>query len=1173
MTKSTYDFSSFSEKELVEMSRDILNISFKFNLNLAIEGNGSYYPDLWQQGKESIEVAAQIFGPQGIEFPFNDKYILDRTLPYLKDLKPKRFFILLFTVYDNESSDFQFRNSLSQHTIEFKIFDLTWIQKQLDDQPEIAEKWFKKSTEIELTSFASFDQWQVNPSSGKSRSFFAAGHHYNGTDNQLPRFVKDGIWENGHDDKFKKAVKSVEVGDILFAKSSWAKSGQGFLTINGVGVVTKNFDDGHQLGVKWHVFENRIDLTVGAHYRNALNKIQPDYISPILDSILDRQPDLPDIIQNLSNKGTDHNEIASLIQSNIDSGADFWWINAGEKWTIDSLQVGEKNSYRPPSNSKSSSTYISGVSPGDLLIGFQAVLYNGVVGLLRITTIDEDGRYHFELLYKFQQRTTLDKLKSLPLFSQSSLSKSLQGSLHTLTPELFEEILNTTELSLPDGLTSKKLNQSKIASLSHDAIDGEDYLGIEKDVTSFAKVIASNSFTPPLAIALFGQWGTGKSFFMKKLMKRIDMLATSGNDFYRAGIAQIHFNAWSYLDTNLFASIVAEVFEKLDEYISGNKKSEVRIKNIENELTDKLSIAGKQRELLREKKETQIKNIRGLRKKILVIKKESKDKIEEIKSKNSKMIFDEVDKDLNMKTKLKDAVSQLSIKSDELGEINPDSLLSELKSGQNFIRESLKLARNDNWGILVLILLGIVSVGLSFIPAISSLDITIPQVITIIVAPIPILWKSIKGAIGLLTPVITKVNSIRDQREKRLKEIESKYEQEVEAAKLEIEIKNQEILSFQEEIHSLESDYSKINYLLKHNLKQQAVYSFINERNKSEEYQKYLGVVSTIRKDFEILSDLFDQSKDDGREFRDNFERPLERIVLYIDDLDRCKEDQVIQVLEAVNLLMAFPLFIVVVGVDPRWVKNALIKEYHMQFAGVKNKMTTGIEPIEASNYLEKIFQVPFHLEEAQDESVKEMIKNLGTSSTIENVTTEVDDKPKKRSDATPRSETTKPEAVPIKEKVSNILKKVLPKQESELLSLSDREVELLQEMSGIIGTNPRAIKRFVNVYQIVRAHEGLGTTPGTDEEYLVLMILLALPIGNYKSLYKHTMRLSPDEFHTFGDFLKHIDKSNQDDLQAKKLEEYIESTSNKGLILGLRLDVLIKQNEFIRRFTFSEIA
>jgi hypothetical protein len=31
---------------------------------------------------------------------------------------------------------------------------------------------------------------------------------------------------------------------------------------------------------------------------------------------------------------------------------------------------------------------------------------------------------------------------------------------------------------------------------------------------------------------------------------------------------------------------------------------------------------------------------------------------------------------------------------------------------------------------------------------------------------------------------------------------------------------------------------------------------------------------------------------------------------------------------------MAFPLFIVVVGVDPRWVKNALIKRHSSQFSG-----------------------------------------------------------------------------------------------------------------------------------------------------------------------------------------------------------------------------------------------
>jgi hypothetical protein len=72
---------------------------------------------------------------------------------------------------------------------------------------------------------------------------------------------------------------------------------------------------------------------------------------------------------------------------------------------------------------------------------------------------------------------------------------------------------------------------------------------------------------------------------------------------------------------------------------------------------------------------------------------------------------------------------------------------------------------------------------------------------------------------------------------------------------------------------------------------------------------------------------------------------------------------------------LAFPLFVVVVGVDPRWIKNALIKKYHLQFGN--NEGDLGLEKINASNYLEKIFQVPFQLETASDENVKNMIRNL----------------------------------------------------------------------------------------------------------------------------------------------------------------------------------------------------
>jgi hypothetical protein len=39
-----------------------------------------------------------------------------------------------------------------------------------------------------------------------------------------------------------------------------------------------------------------------------------------------------------------------------------------------------------------------------------------------------------------------------------------------------------------------------------------------------------------------------------------------------------------------------------------------------------------------------------------------------------------------------------------------------------------------------------------------------------------------------------------------------------------------------------------------------------------------------------------------------------------------------VKVLEAIHLLLAFELFVVVVGVDPRWLNNALSEKYKNTF-------------------------------------------------------------------------------------------------------------------------------------------------------------------------------------------------------------------------------------------------
>jgi hypothetical protein len=44
----------------------------------------------------------------------------------------------------------------------------------------------------------------------------------------------------------------------------------------------------------------------------------------------------------------------------------------------------------------------------------------------------------------------------------------------------------------------------------------------------------------------------------------------------------------------------------------------------------------------------------------------------------------------------------------------------------------------------------------------------------------------------------------------------------------------------------------------------------------------------------------------------------LSRIILHVDDLDRCPPHVVVDVLQAVHLLLCFPLFTVIVAVDVR---------------------------------------------------------------------------------------------------------------------------------------------------------------------------------------------------------------------------------------------------------------
>lgn len=98
------------------------------------------------------------------------------------------------------------------------------------------------------------------PEGAGSRACWFVGASW-GTDDQTQRFLSAGIWENGYQDKYLDAVRSIKPGDRIAIKSSYTRKydlpfdnrGQtvSVMAIKAIGSVTENLGDGRRLKVDW----------------------------------------------------------------------------------------------------------------------------------------------------------------------------------------------------------------------------------------------------------------------------------------------------------------------------------------------------------------------------------------------------------------------------------------------------------------------------------------------------------------------------------------------------------------------------------------------------------------------------------------------------------------------------------------------------------------------------------------------------------------------------------------------------------------------------------------------------------------------------------------------------------------------------------------------------------
>ena len=277
----------------------------------------------------------------------------------------------------------------------------------------------------------------------------------------------------------------------------------------------------------------------------------------------------------------------------------------------------------------------------------------------------------------------------------------------------------------------------------------------------------------------------------------------------------------------------------------------------------------------------------------------------------------------------------------------------------------------------------------------------------------------------------------------------------------------QKIAAAKAEIEALDAGSATSEYLL----------------DRAAEFRSRQGLIALIREELEQLgSALVD--RDGG----------TERAVLYIDDLDRCGTRRVVQVLEAVHLLLAFPLFVVVVGVDARWLLSALRHHYRAQFSG-------GIAAATPQQYLEKIFQIPFAIQPIGTEGFGRLIKSMLQPSPA--MTSTVAAPPEEQ---LAHSQTAATPAPPSPPSAGAAAPELPPAEEreqlddsavGEQLQVSPEELEFASALQPIVRS-PRAAKRLVNLYRIIRTSSaGAGQVQQVDHDFRGILLLLALLVAS----------------------------------------------------------------------------
>lgn len=296
-----------------------------------------FFPFRYERGKEDVELLWDLFNEmqtgkvsddlffevlkikntsftrltQGMFWYMPNDYLpIDQhTKRYLKD---KHDLELQYEKFSDYSTFITNVKSITGKTF-YEISHDVWnysedLKKKERDALPKKEKAYKLGTKENRLKL--HDEEEVkNEENYKNQNYYSVGFHW-GAESQLDRFIEEGIWENGYDNKYQDVINNIKEGDQLALKTAYTEKDENGNSI----AVSKIYNIGT---VKEHIAKNTLIVDWQKDFEPFTLKGKATYRKTI-DKVINK--DNIDLIFRKENNNQQNNESQENAMLGVDLG-------------------------------------------------------------------------------------------------------------------------------------------------------------------------------------------------------------------------------------------------------------------------------------------------------------------------------------------------------------------------------------------------------------------------------------------------------------------------------------------------------------------------------------------------------------------------------------------------------------------------------------------------------------------------------------------------------------------------------------------------------------------------------------------------------------------------------------------------------------------------------------